>query len=195
MDALIHERTTTVQSPGAFPPGGVVVALLAPPGAYGAREGQASEARRLDGALEHARGFAVAGVEYSSQKRTRMPVCGDHLVDGAQPDVHGLFDDAVLAGCGCFHHGLVMQAAGRRHGNDVDIVTGNEDIEVVRARRIQLRCDLPATPAAVIHDASGLRAGKPAVCRQVNRGDHAAADDAESMGHRSASSRERASSS
>jgi hypothetical protein len=122
-------------------------------------------------------------------------MCGDHLVDAPKPDVYRLFDDAVLARCGRFHHGLVMQTAGRRHGNDVDIVTGNEDIEVVRARGIQLRCDFPSAPAAVIHDAGRLRAGKRAYCRQVYRGDHAAADDAESMGHRSASSRDRASSS
>jgi hypothetical protein len=55
----------------------------------------------------------------------------DHLVDAIEPDLDGLLDDAVLACPGGRERGLVMQTARRRDGNDVDVVAGDEDLEVI----------------------------------------------------------------
>ena len=105
----------------------------------------------------------------------------DHLIDSLDRDLERLLHDAMFIGGGAHQGGVEVGAARGRDAHHVDVATPDEGFEIVGASRVQPRRDLRSPATTLIHDADELRVGQRPNRLGMNGGDHAGADDANSV--------------
>ena len=183
MDGLVHERAAAVELPGSAPAAGVVVLLGSPPFDVGVAQGQAAESPQLDRLFEPEIGRREPRWENRAQPNARGVTGVDDGVATRQCDLQRFFNDDVLAGPGGLDCRLHVGAAGRADADDIKVRDGEQCVQVVECRTAAF-----GQPGDLV-GVGGIAApgpDDPGALDLVDRpgvklGDHAAADDAETV--------------
>ena len=137
---LVGEHAAVI-GPGAAPGILIVIGLVAAPADADRAENQAAEAAGLQRLARLHHGNVEAILLDDEQLDAGFVAGADHVVGVLQPQRHRLLDDGVLAGLRAGDDMGGMHAARRQHRHRIDVLPGEEVVDVIDGGNAEFRRD------------------------------------------------------
>ena len=176
---LVHQRTATIERPGAAPSGGIVVCLVAIPFHIGRGGGELAETTFVGRLLEGIHAGMETAVQHGGEGLAVLGSGLDELVDALGGDLERLLADHVLACVQGGERGVEVRSRRRADGDDFQLGIGEEFIDVRVSLAAIFRREFFRSLAAQVEDGLEFAAGHGGDGLCVEVADHAGADDSE----------------